>query len=191
MGIPQDKIPRLFQMFSQLDSPDPSRHDGYSMRFDDAYLASLSYGVGLFICHSVVQLLGGTIVANSDGKSGSTFTCTIPIALATPVTPRKDQDWSSSVCPKTVGSCLLWTAFPHTSRLIANVLSKEGVRVELCSNVASFGRLARVMGDLCVIAELEYAEEIRALQCALDLKINGFVVLCSSAEWRRFTHKVV
>lgn len=66
IGIPPEKISRLFKMFAQLDAPETSRYDGY--------------GVGLFICSRLLDLLGGTVTAESDGKSGSTFTVCIPAA---------------------------------------------------------------------------------------------------------------
>jgi hypothetical protein len=55
----------MFKLFSQLDSDPSARYGGY--------------GVGLFICQRLLQLLKGSVTALSDGKTGSTFTVTIPV----------------------------------------------------------------------------------------------------------------
>jgi hypothetical protein len=59
VGIPPEKISKLFKLFSQLDVADKKRYGGY--------------GVGLFICQQLLALQGGTVRAESDGHSGATF----------------------------------------------------------------------------------------------------------------------
>ncbi len=46
-------------MFSQLDSADTRRYGGY--------------GVGLFLCQKLLELLGGSIRAESDGRMWPCF----------------------------------------------------------------------------------------------------------------------
>lgn len=68
MGIPDDKKGRLFQAFSQVD---PSLNRKYG-----------GTGLGLAISRDIVELMGGTISADSVEGMGSTFTFTIPLAEA-------------------------------------------------------------------------------------------------------------
>ncbi len=58
----------LIQLFSQLDHEDGSKR--YS-----------GYGVGLFICKRILELLGGSVSAESDGKTGSTFNVVFPVQV--------------------------------------------------------------------------------------------------------------
>ncbi|MCX6578735.1 MAG: ATP-binding protein [Candidatus Aminicenantes bacterium] len=59
MGIPQDKIPTIFEKFSQLDTSSTRQHSGT--------------GLGLSIVRSLIQLMGGTIEVESAVGKGSRF----------------------------------------------------------------------------------------------------------------------
>ena len=64
-GIPEDKMPQLFQEFSQIESV-MTRSSGGT-------------GLGLAICRRLVQLMGGSIKASSQEGIGSEFSFTIPL----------------------------------------------------------------------------------------------------------------
>jgi signal transduction histidine kinase/CheY-like chemotaxis protein/ligand-binding sensor domain-containing protein len=63
IGIPEDKIDRLFKAFSQVDSSTTRKYGGT--------------GLGLVICEKLVNLMGGTIKVSSVPGEGSTFTFTL------------------------------------------------------------------------------------------------------------------
>jgi PAS domain S-box-containing protein len=63
MGIPHDKMERLFKAFSQVDAAATRTHGGT--------------GLGLVICERLVHLMGGTISVSSEVGKGSTFMFTI------------------------------------------------------------------------------------------------------------------
>ncbi len=69
IGIPGDMLPRIFQLFTQLEqSLDRSRG---------------GLGLGLSLCQSLVERHGGTIEARSDGPGcGSEFIVRLPLAAA-------------------------------------------------------------------------------------------------------------
>ncbi len=70
IGIPADRIDRLFHPFSQVDSTTAQRHGGT--------------GLGLAICMWLCRLMGGRIWVESEGSGrGSTFHFTI-VAEAAP-----------------------------------------------------------------------------------------------------------
>jgi PAS domain S-box-containing protein len=63
-GIPATKQTAIFERFHQIQSADATKGGGS--------------GLGLAICKALVELHGGEIRVESDGKSGSTFSFTIP-----------------------------------------------------------------------------------------------------------------
>ncbi len=69
IGIAADKMPAVFDMFTQFDASPERTHGGL--------------GVGLALARRLVQLHGGTITARSDGLGqGSEFTVRLPLATA-------------------------------------------------------------------------------------------------------------
>ena len=63
IGIPSDKVKRLFQAFTQIDSSTTRKYGGT--------------GLGLVICEKLVQLMGGTISVASEEGVGTCFSFTL------------------------------------------------------------------------------------------------------------------
>lgn len=65
IGIKADDLDNLFQPFQQVDSGLTRQHDGT--------------GLGLTICRRLTDLMGGSITANSEWGTGSSFTVILPL----------------------------------------------------------------------------------------------------------------
>jgi PAS domain S-box-containing protein len=77
IGIPPERVDRLFKPFSQVDSSTTRKYGGT--------------GLGLAICHRLTQLLGGEMEVQSLVGQGSTFSFTLPLLAAanTPASPAR------------------------------------------------------------------------------------------------------
>src|SRR6185295_8675944 len=73
IGIPVDRLSRLFRPFTQADAS-TTRHYGGT-------------GLGLAICKRLVELMGGKMWAESIPGKGSTFHFTLPLQAAPQITP--------------------------------------------------------------------------------------------------------
>ena len=68
IGIPADKLARLFKPFSQIDSSTTRKYGGT--------------GLGLAICEKLVKLMGGSITVESEENVGTTFRFTIKAGVS-------------------------------------------------------------------------------------------------------------
>ncbi len=68
IGIPADKLDRLFQAFRQVDSSTARKYGGT--------------GLGLTICKQLCEIMGGQIGVESQPNKGSTFSFSIVVAAA-------------------------------------------------------------------------------------------------------------
>jgi two-component system, NtrC family, sensor kinase len=78
IGMSNEMLPSIFQMFRQLDSSGTRSYGGA--------------GVGLYVVKKFVELLNGKIEVESVLDKGSTFTVIIPIHAAAEILPATDSD---------------------------------------------------------------------------------------------------
>lgn len=78
IGIPEDRMDRLFKSFSQVDTSTTRRFGGT--------------GLGLVITQRLIGLMGGTIEVASTANVGSVFTIKLPYQTATLPAARPVQD---------------------------------------------------------------------------------------------------
>jgi PAS domain S-box-containing protein len=124
IGISEDKMSRLFQSFTQIDSSTTRRYGGT--------------GLGLAIAKKLVEIMGGKIWAESQLSKGSTFHFTI-LADATSIEPasrkaeaRQDSDIGENRTH--VLRILLAEDNPVNQMVMLKMLNKLGYHADVAAN---------------------------------------------------------
>ncbi|KAA3662384.1 MAG: response regulator [Chloroflexi bacterium] len=86
IGIPADRMNRLFQSFSQVDASMTRKHGGT--------------GLGLIISKQLVEAMGGTMWVESEVERGSTFSFTLPAKR--PFFDKNSTSEESLLCEKRI-----------------------------------------------------------------------------------------
>ena len=116
IGIPQERLDRLFQPFSQVDTSITRRFGGS--------------GLGLAICRRLVEMMGGRIWADSTSGQGSTFYFTI----WSPVV--EDTEPPFVPAPELAGKKILIVDENKTSlRILSGLAEKAEMKVRVASSV--------------------------------------------------------
>ena len=76
-GIAKEDIPNIFNRFYQVDSSHSREHEGT--------------GIGLALTKELIDLIGGTIVVESELEKGSTFSIKVPVSNKAPCGPLVEQ----------------------------------------------------------------------------------------------------
>ncbi|HVJ35215.1 MAG TPA: ATP-binding protein [Terriglobia bacterium] len=118
IGIPAEKIDRLFERFQQADSSITRRFGGS--------------GLGLTICKQLVELMGGRISVDSRPGFGSTFHVALPCSIG----HRPEQRVVHSTALATLDPCRVLVVEDNAvnSALVTEMLSRYGHHVTVADN---------------------------------------------------------
>ena len=123
IGMAPETMSRLFAPFEQGEQLISRRYGGL--------------GLGMAISFALVELLGGTLKAFSEGlEKGSTFTVTFPAKAADQV-KRKPTELTKKVRGGVGVKILLVEDHEDTSRALVRLLSRQGYEVSTADSVAS------------------------------------------------------
>ncbi len=121
IGIPPEKLRLVFEKFTQADASTTRRFGGS--------------GLGLSISRSLAELMGGSIVAESEVGVGSTFTLLLTPELAAAEALRPSQDRSAVLRPLDQKlAVLIVEDNPVNQKLAARLLERLGCEVKLASS---------------------------------------------------------
>lgn len=122
-GIEPEQLANVFSAFWQADSSTTRKSQGL--------------GLGLAIAKKLVDLHGGTILAESEGLSkGSTFTVRFPIASTHPVERDPDPSTSLRRAEKLLAgmTILVVEDEPDSRELLVHIIEDEGAHVFSAAN---------------------------------------------------------
>jgi signal transduction histidine kinase/DNA-binding response OmpR family regulator len=115
IGIPEEKIDAVFQVFTQLDSAASRRLEGS--------------GLGLTIVNRLLEVLGGKLTVESEILKGSVFRARVPFMLAT------ESSESVASQPNLQGVRILIVDDNATSRsILARMVQALGATAEICAS---------------------------------------------------------
>ncbi len=148
VGIPADMLPRVFDMFTQLDRATEHAQGGL--------------GVGLTLVRGLVEMHGGSVEATSGGAgAGTTFTVRLPRATA--VAPPAQQ--TSTTEKRTRGlRILVVDDNVDAAEMLAMLLEVEGNETRLSHT-----------GEAALVDMLEFAPDLVLLDIGLP-EISGYEV---------------
>jgi len=113
IGIPTDKVDRLFKPFSQVDSTTTRRYGGT--------------GLGLAISKRLVEAMGGQLAVRSVEGQGSTFYFSLPVELVEDIAP---TSWRLPEHLVSGRKLLLVDEKPVRSRILQDFAKQFGLAVE-------------------------------------------------------------
>ncbi len=153
IGIPQDRMDRLFRSFSQVDSSTTRKYGGT--------------GLGLVISKRLAEMMGGSMWAESELGKGSTFHFTIKREASAPISKKRID----KVLPQLEGKRILVVDDNATNRRILNLQLQawKMIGVETASPREALDWVAR--GDSFDAAILDYQmPEMDGAQLAAEIR---------------------
>lgn len=169
IGMTPETLQKLFVPFEQGGQQTNRRYGGL--------------GLGMAISRALIELLGGEILATSEGPGhGSSFTVSFP-TIEEPV-PREQSAATKALAREQSGQVRILLVEDHadTARALARLLVRRGYQVELADSVAAaIDRLQRTSFDLLLSdiglpdgTGIELVEKVRTRSQIPALALSGF-----------------
>ena len=116
IGIDEEFLPKVFELFSQEDPSTTSRFGGS--------------GIGLALSSGIIRQMNGNIIVNSMKGQGSTFTVTVPLKINEAV-KEEERNEDVSLEGKRI---LIVEDIDENAEIVADLLDLEGAVTERAEN---------------------------------------------------------
>ena len=162
IGIPPDRVDRLFKAFSQVDSSTTRKYGGT--------------GLGLAICQRLCQLMSGDIRVESVPGKGSTFTIAIMTDAAQRPAEVMAQTYVGMELSGAVALCI--EDNPITRARVRTLFDTLGATTVFANDPASAVEVAATLPNppAVVILDLPEFDSQRALELTLEIKCPRLVL---------------
>ena len=178
VGIAPEKLPSLFEKFTQADNSATRRFGGT--------------GLGLAICRELTQMMGGTINVESTEGKGSAFTVELPLNRGRPASMQVVEAPQGS----NDGALRLLAAEdnPTNQQVLAAVMGSLGIEIHIVADGKEavdawrVGTYDLILMDIQmpVMDGITAAAEIRKAEMAIGRRRTPIVALTANA----LTHQV-
>jgi PAS domain S-box-containing protein len=142
IGIPADRIGRLFKAFSQVDSSTTRKYGGT--------------GLGLAICQRLCDLMGGGIRVESREGEGSSFIFTIQTE---PAAFGVDPPWLPAPDTLRMGSVLCIEGHPVTQARLRSIFERWGVACKVVPDITAALEMASVRPPALLVMNAVESED--------------------------------
>ncbi|MBS0334018.1 MAG: response regulator [Proteobacteria bacterium] len=178
VGIAPEKLPALFEKFTQADNSATRRFGGT--------------GLGLAICRELTQMMGGSIDVESREGHGSTFTLELPLSrgedLGQPPVEASVDDGERNI------RLLAAEDNPTNRQVLAAVMESLGIDIDIVGDGKQAVDAWKVGGydlilmdiQMPVMDGIDAAREIRRVETATHRRRTPIVALTANA----LTHQV-
>ena len=178
VGIAPEKLPALFEKFTQADNSATRRFGGT--------------GLGLAICRELTQMMGGSIDVESREGQGSTFTVELPLTRGE-ATSAAHADTAHDTGDRNI-RLLAAEDNPTNQQVLAAVMESLGIDIDIVGDGKQAVDAWRVGGydlilmdiQMPVMDGIDAAREIRGVEAAERRKRIPIVALTANA----LTHQV-
>jgi signal transduction histidine kinase/CheY-like chemotaxis protein len=173
VGIAPEKLPALFEKFTQADNSATRRFGGT--------------GLGLAICRELTQMMGGSIHVESREGEGSTFTVELPLTRG----EAAETEEADAVADSEDRNIRLLAAEdnPTNQQVLAAVMESLGIDIDIVADGRQAVDAWRVGGydlilmdiQMPVLDGIDAAREIRAIEIDEKRKRTPIVALTANA----------
>ena len=158
IGISAEKLPILFETFSQVDSSTTRRFGGT--------------GLGLAICQRLVNMMGGDIQVSSEPGKGSIFTFTAVLSLV----PSQEKSVAAEALPEGLNNILIVDDNDAACQQLANITRQLGVAPWVASSGKDVNELLESNYDMPDVVMLDSTlphDDVAALKQKLQAFYAG------------------
>ena len=183
IGIPAERIGRIFEAFTQADGSTTRKYGGT--------------GLGLTITRRLVELLGGWVQVDSQPGKGSCFYFTLPLLAQVPVVPGMAVEPQAPVIVRETPDqqakpgleILLVEDNPVNQKLALMLLERRGYRVTLANHgrqaldLLANQAFAAILMDMQmpVMDGIEAAQEIRLIEQREHRRATPIIAMTANA----------
>ena len=170
IGIPRDRVERLFKAFSQVNSSITRQYGGT--------------GLGLAICKQLCELMGGRIWVESELSAGSTFYFTIAASIIPEESEVRSQELFLLSPPKSVPISSSPSPDSHKLRILLTEDNLVNQKIAL-KQLKSLGYSADVAGNgkeaLQLLENIPY--DLILMDCQMPV-LDGFETTKEIHRWQ-------